>query len=143
MPEIGRFKYGKLAKYPHMEREDVITWEKFIDLNPTAYDTCDYDFALGKVDEITDLAAAGGIAGAERVNKYRIDVIGYGNKETHLIEIKGRATPAILGHLRAEKLLYDRDEAAGEQTKMFVIAREATPEMSMLAKADKITLILV
>ena len=143
MAKIGRFKYGKLVKYPHMENEDIATWEKFLDLSPTAYDTVDYDFALGNVAEHAEAAAAAGIPGAERVNKYRIDVIGYGNDEIHLIELKGKASPAVLGHIRAEKLLYDRDEADGEPTKMIVIAREATPEMTMLAKADDVSLILV
>ena len=143
MPNVGRFKYKLLAKYPHLSQEDITTWEKFIALNPTAYDTVDYDFALGQVIDLAGQAKDLGIAGAERVNKYRIDVIGYGNRYTHLIELKGRADPAVLGHLRAEDVFYDRDEAGDQTSEMIVIAREATPELDMLAKADGITLILV
>ena len=143
MPKTGRFKYEKLIKYPHMDKEDIITWEIYIDTHPSAYDSVDYDYALGQVPEHAAIADEGGTSGTERVNKYRIDVIGYKGEEVHLIELKKRATPAILGHLRAEKLLYDRDEANGAKTTMFVIAREATPELDMLAAADNITLILV
>ena len=139
----GRFQFKKLAKYPHMEAEDIITWEKFIDAYPNAYTSIDYDFALSKVEEATKTASELNIAGAERTFKYRADVIGYGNKEVHIIELKKKATPGILGYLKAEKILYDRDENTGPPAKMVVIAREATPDMDTFIEAAGISLILV
>lgn len=140
---MGRFQYGKLAKYPHLSREDIITWEQYIEKYPEKYERVDYDFALGKIEEHTTSAIELGIAGAERVNQYRIDVIGYKNNEIDIIEVKNKATPAVLGHIKAEKFLYDRDHGAGSKTKMIIIAREMTPELDTLAKAENIQLILV
>ena len=139
----GRFKYEKLTKYPHLEQEDIITWERFINRYPEAYKTVDYDFALSKVKEATEEADRLDISGAERVYKYRADVIGYGDSEIHVIELKNRATPAVLGHVRAEKIFFDRDEKPDKPTKAIVIAREMTPELDHIARASFVELILV
>jgi hypothetical protein len=139
----GRFEYKLLVKYPHLADEDIITWEKYVQNNPKAYDSVDYDFALSQVKEATAEAVKLDIAGAERVFKYRADVIGYRDKEIHIIELKNKATPGVIGHLLTEKLLYDRDEKPTLPTKMIVIAREMTPELDILAEAQGVKLILV
>ena len=43
----GRFKYGKLSKYPHMKPEDVAIWERFLLDYPEYFDTVDYDVSVG------------------------------------------------------------------------------------------------
>lgn len=126
-----------------MEREDIITWEAFISANPSAYKTVDYDFALSKVEEATHMAEKLGIQGAERVFKYRADAIGYRDQEIHIIEIKKRATPAVIGQVLADKNLYIRDENPQLPVKAVIIAREAAPDMDFLAASNGIFLIIV
>ena len=70
-------------------------------------------------------------------------MIGYRDERIDIIELKGKATPAILGHIKAEKFLYDRDHSVGLPTRMIVIAREKTPELHTLAEAENIQLIMV
>ncbi|MFQ5751799.1 MAG: hypothetical protein ACE5HI_07365 [bacterium] len=143
MPHKGRFEYKKLAKYPHLDREDIITWEQFINENPTAYNSVDYDFALGENKKATEMAQELGIPGAERVYKYRADVVGYRNNEIHIIELKKRATPAVIGQVLADVALWVRDYGNTPPVKAVVIARDATPEMDFLAASHNVFLIEV
>ena len=143
MPHYGRFPYKKLAKYPHISQEDKITWEKFIAINPDAYDSVDYDFALSPVLDAASKAESLGIPGAERIYKYRCDVVGYRDNEIHLIELKKRATPKAIGELVQDYHIYMRDFADNLPVETIIIARESAPEMAFLCAKEDIFLILV
>ncbi len=142
MPEQGRFPYKKLAKYPHLDAQDRITWEQFIDKNPEAYKSVDYDLAISDMPHVSQPAMSLGISGAERVYKYRCDVVGYTDSEIHLIEVKGRASPAVIGQVLADYELYVRDHNPQKPVKPFVICREYTPHMDFLCAQKGIYLIL-
>ena len=45
---IGRFPYKHLAKYPHMQPEDVNVWDFFVETTPDFFETCDYDVTVGE-----------------------------------------------------------------------------------------------
>lgn len=143
MPKNGRYPYILLPKYPHLSPEDKITWERFISKYPAEYKSCDYDFALSPVLEAASKAAELGVAGAERVYKYRCDVIGYKDNEIHLIELKNRATPKAIGELVQDYHLYMRDEAPILPVETYIICREAAPEMDFLCSKEDIYLIIV
>jgi len=143
MHEQGRFPYKKLAKYPHLDREDRITWEQFIEKNPTAYISVDYDFALSETPHATIQALDLGISGAERVYKYRCDVVGFTDSEIHLLEVKKRASPSVIGQVLADYELYKRDFHPTKPIKPLVIARETTPDMDFLCASKGIFLILI
>ena len=139
----GRFPFQKLAKYPHLKPEDIKTWERFIDSHPHHYDTVDYDVGLSRVEEAAAKAAELDIKGDERLYQYKVDVCGYGPGITHIIELKGKATPQAIGQVLAYKMLYDRDLAPAGNTRAVIIAMGASPEMQMLCTEQNILLILV
>lgn len=139
----GRFPYGKLVKYPHLSPEDEFVWERFIDDNPTAYKTCDYDVALGDIETLRQTADALGIAGAERVNQYRIDIVGYRDTDIHLIEVKKRATLGTLSEVEEKTSMFNRDKAPDKPTKSVIIAGDITPELDEIAKKRGIILIVI
>ena len=143
MQSSGRYPFKKLAKYPHLSREDTITWEKFIDNNPTAYISVDYDFPLSPVGEIAQKALDLGIEGAERVYKFRCDVVGYTEQEIHLIELKNRATPNAIGEVTQDYHIYMRDEAPDRNVETLIICRSTVPEMDFLCAKEDIFLIKV
>lgn len=139
----GRFPYQTLAKYPHLKPEDVATWELFIRKYPDVYDRVDYDFALGDVTEHADVAAKADIAGVERLNQYKVDVIGYGKNIIDVIELKGKATISAMGQVLAYLNLYTREIKPGIRTRAVIIAQEATPELDRLCAEHGVTLILI
>ena len=143
MSNVGRFKYGKLAKYPHMPAEDILTWEKFLEKYPDEYLSVDYDVHCGELTEHSDKAADLGIAGSEAVNQYKIDVVGYKKNSIDLIELKGKAVPAAIGQLAMYKSLYDKEVKPTVQTYPVIIAREESPFMADCCKNEGVLLILV
>ena len=143
MNNAGRFPYQRLPKYPHLSPEDRITWERFIDLHPRAYDSVDYDFPLAPVAEATEKARELGVSGAERLYKYRCDVVGYRDNEIHLIELKNRASPVAIGELVQDYHIYMRDCAPTLNVETYIICRSTTPEMDFLCAQEDIFLIVL
>lgn len=139
----GRFPYQKLAKYPHLKPEDVETWEAFIDKNPDAYERVDYDYALGHVPDHAAEAERLGISGVEKLNQYKVDVVGYKKDAVHIIELKGKATAAALGQIFLYRQLYSEERRPVVPTKAVIIAREATLDLPRIAEMQDVKLIVV
>lgn len=142
-PYIGRFPYGKLAKYPHLKPEDIDTWERYIARYPQAYETINYDFPLGDLTELTELAATLGVAGAEKVNQYKVDVIAYRKDHIAIIELKGKATPSTIGQILSYRSLYKSKYKPNILLLPVIVAQTATPLLGELCVEQGISLIIV
>lgn len=95
----GRFKFEKLAEYPHMAPNDVRIWEIFLQKFPDYYESVDYDIRLGQgqfsPEEIGDNVYIENLAG---LSKFRIDVIGFKKSgEIDCIEVRPRAGLSAFG----------------------------------------------
>ena len=126
-----------------MKQEDILTWEIFLTKFPDEYESVDYDFHIGKLDEHIATAEESEIGGAQAVNQYKIDVVGYKNGRIDLIEVKNQAVPSAIGQLKMYKTLYDREIKPSMPTYPIIIARSQTPFMSETCKSEGILLILV
>ena len=99
MHKTGRFKFGKLTEYPHLAPHDREIWERFIEANPDAYDSVDYDIRFGtggfSEDEIANNVYVENIA---TLSKFRIDVVGF-KKDGSMdcIEVRPRAGLSAFG----------------------------------------------
>lgn len=143
MPTNGRFKYQLLAKYPHLSAEDKVVWEKFITANPEAFKTCDYDFAVGDVSVYEAEATKLEITGAERVNRYRIDVIGYTDTAIHIIEIKKRAGLDTLGEIEEKTEDFIKEQKPNVPVIKTIIAGGGTLNIEKKAVSWGINLIII
>ena len=143
MTNVGRYPYKLLVKYPHLSQEDKLVWERFITKNPTAYNTCDYDFAVGDVSEHEAEAVKLEIAGAERVNRYRIDVIGYTDTAIHIIEIKKRAGLDTLGEIEEKTEDYIKEQKPKLPVVKTIIAGGGTLNIEEKAVGWGINLIII
>lgn len=102
----GRFPYKKLTKYPHMKPEDVKVWERLLEEEPSLFDTCDYDFALGKgaptnPDHPEEIQFDHTI-----LTQKKVDVIGYVGNDVYVIEVKPIADMRALGQILTYFELY-------------------------------------
>lgn len=140
---IGRFKYKKLAKYPHMKPYDVAIWERFIDGNLDFFDSVDYDVCIGKGADFLpdDYSTADGRE--NRLYQKKIDVVGYKGEEVWIIELKPSAGMHSLGQILTYKHLSKDILALNRQQTLAVICEKTAGEMIPLFIEHKIIIIVV
>lgn len=104
----GRLPYGKRYRYPHMLKEDIEVWERFLEKFPDRFETVDYDFRVGQ----------GSMAAKDYNDPYkrmvtmlsqkRIDVLGWVGDDPTIIEVKNRVGLSALGQVLGYKTLFVR-----------------------------------
>lgn len=140
---VETYNYGKRAWYPHMMPEDVAVWERFIDQNPGWFESCEYDFPVGKVPDFVTADATGDAATMERLYKKKIDVVGKWNDVVTLIELKPICSTSTIGQILGYKHLYVRDIAATPEPAAMVICGEASEDVKEFAVALGVEVIVV
>jgi hypothetical protein len=140
---IGRFKYKKLAKYPHMKPFDVAIWEKFIDENLDFFDSVDYDICIGKGADFLPDDYSTPDGRENRLYQKKIDVVGYIGEKVWIIEIKPNAGMHALGQILTYKFLTKDILALNRQQTLAIICEKTATEMHDLFKEHKIKIITV
>jgi hypothetical protein len=140
---IDVFKYEKKASYPHMSAADTAIWERFIQKNPDAYDSVQYDFHVGEAPGFNTLYDDGSDLNQDKLYRLRIDVVARHGSSVDIVEIKPKAGPSSLGQLRGYATLYSRDEEPLGDVNRVLITDTEMPNMDYLCKADGVTLIVV
>ncbi len=120
----GKFNYEHRHKYPHMIGEDTEVWNRFISKFPDRYDTVDYDIHIGKGVDTTPIRNDADKNYWSQLTKKRIDVIGYKNNITTIIEVKKRATLFTLGQILGYRFLYLREHLESKGVLTLVICNK-------------------
>ena len=141
MPE--EYPYGKLNWYPHMMPEDVAVWERFIAANPTAYETCQYDFPVGKVPDFVSEGTPEDHASMERLYKRKIDVVAKTADTIAIIELKPQCTMSTIGQVLGYQHLYVRDVKDAGRPRTIVICGGAADDVKEFADAQGVEVIVV
>jgi hypothetical protein len=128
----GRFPYKLLAKYPHMKPEDIAVWERFIRAYPNLYVTCDYDVPCGQgapqnPEHPENIQADGKI-----LTQKKIDVIGYSNDATYIIEVKPIADARALGQILTYEKLYMADHPELTRVEKMIVCGEIERELDAI-----------
>lgn len=102
----GRFRYEKRYRYPHMLKEDIEVWERFLLKFPKRFETVDYDFRVGKGAVIP----AGNETQWKRMvtmlSQKRIDVLAWVDDKPTIIEVKNRVGLSAMGQVLGYKTLF-------------------------------------
>ena len=140
---VDFFAYKKGYWYPHMKPRDVEIWERFIDKFPDAYEKCQYDFGVGDIPAF--IANASSIEGQKMAELYKlkIDVLAYKGDTIDLIEVKPRASAAVLGQVTSYVHLYERDEKPTLKVRPVILTDELLPNMELLSKVNGVEIIVV
>jgi len=99
-------EYGIRYKYPHMKPNDVAIWERFMVENPDAYESVDYDLALGGVRNVPDDIDPATRKSVVMLGQRKVDVVGYRSGRVDLIEVKPNAGGTALGQAKMYEKLY-------------------------------------
>lgn len=129
---IGRFPLQKLAKYPHMQPEDIAVWERFLINKPEYFKRVDYDVPVGKgapqnPDHPKNIQADGKI-----LTQKKIDVVGYFANSVTVVEIGPIADMRKLGQILTYHKLYAADHPEHSKVLKMVLCGEVERELEDL-----------
>lgn len=137
------FKYEIRYWYPHMRKEDIAIWERFITAYPTAYDTVIYDLAVGSGSPVSPGEEEVLAGGFKTLTQRKIDVVAQAPGTLDIIELKPDAGPSALGQVKGYVTLYKRDVNPSANPRPVLITDRLKPDMKELAEAQGVTLIIV
>lgn len=140
---VDIFIYEKRYKYPHMKPLDVAIWERFIDQNPNAYETVQYDFNVGDPPPFNTLMDDGEDLNQDALYRLKIDVVGKKGNSIDIIEIKPSAGASAIGQVQSYQKLYIRDKWGVGKIGMVILTNKIMPNMDYLAKSAGVRLIVV
>ena len=130
-------------KYPHMVKEEIELWKKFLSKYGKKFDYYAYDVHVGK-----------GVAGTEgltdpykymaiRLSQKRIDVLAYKDGGIYIIELKDIADLQAIGQLQGYKTLYEDDYGKGIVRGLIIVSSSADHDVKRAAEERNIRIMLV
>lgn len=137
------FKFEKGYWYPHMKPNDIAIWERFIDANPNAYNSVQYDYNVGNPPPFNTLMDDGEDLNQDALYRRKIDVVARLGARVDIIEIKPNAGPATIGQIKAYKALYIRDESIQENVNLLIITDKLLTDMEYLCKLEGVKIVVV
>lgn len=137
------YKYEKLKWYPHMGPRDVSIWERFIEKNPDAYETVQYDYRVGDPPPFNTLTDEGDDWKQDALYRLRIDVVGKLGNHVDIVEVKPDAGPSTIGQVESYKTLYMRDQDVKTTVGLVIVTDVERPNMRYLCEGRGIKLIVV
>jgi len=131
------------VKYPHMVREEIAIWKRFLTKYGNKFDRYKYDVHVGQ--------GVGKIPGYskkdqdmfQRLTQKRIDVVAYKGRGAFIVEIKDRAGLSAIGQLTAYKRLYQEKYGRFTVTGLAIVAESIDPDVRHVAKTMGIEVVLV
>lgn len=129
----GRFKYEILVKYPHMRPRDVEIWERFVTKNPDFFTSVDYDVLVG--DGAPFPTTLNNLDGQDvgAIYKLKIDVVGYKNGETWVIEVGPNKEVGGVAKVAAYDEFYREKYKTTDKVIAALLTDRVTPDMQALA----------
>lgn len=130
-------------KYPHMMKQEVRTWKKFLKKHGNNFTKYRYDVHVGK--------GIGRLPGfsenqqrmAQTLTQKRIDVVAARGAELFIIEIKDRASMAAIGQLLTYRELYNKKYGYDRVSGLIVVAESTDPDISEVTARFNIRLFIV
>lgn len=104
----GKYSFDIQSHYPHMKPADVLIWEAFIRGNPNFFSSVDYDVPVGEGASFLPEREETFVSDYRLLTQKKIDVIGYRDNETWLIEVKPNAGSRALGQILTYEKLYSK-----------------------------------
>ena len=139
---MPKFKYEKLAKYPHLRPEETKIWERFIKNNPNFFDEVMYDVRVGEGREYPESEMPQVKEAMEYLSKKRIDVVGFISDEIYVIEIKPKANLSAVGQALGLAELFREVTPLWKRVIPTIITDQILPDMEALCSKMGVRLLL-
>ncbi|MBA7624889.1 hypothetical protein ES703_32303 [subsurface metagenome] len=133
----------KRIKYPHMVREEIELWKRFLAKRGKTFDRYDYDVhvgkGVGKLPWLTEPYSRMAIS----LSQKRIDVVAHKNNVVYIIELKNVADLQAIGQLEGYKTLYQDKYINSVIGGCIIVCSEADQDVERAASKRNIVIMLV
>lgn len=119
-------------KYPHMLKNEIPLWERYLADHAPEYDRFEYDVHVGPMWKRHLGLEPKWRRGAAAVYQKRIDAVGFRSDKVTIFEVKPRAGLAALGQVLGYIALYDEDFSPERDLDAVVITGLVDPAMRQL-----------
>lgn len=131
------------VKYPHMIKQEILIWKRFLKQYGNKFTGFRYDVHVGRgIREVPGFNRKL-LNMAIRLTQKRIDVVAILGQETYIIEIKDRAGMSAIGQLITYKLLYERKYGIGIITGLVIVAEGVDSDVKEVLEKLRIKIFLV
>lgn len=136
-------KYEKKPWYPNLREGETYIWDRFLTKYPDAYDEVIYNLHIGEGAEIPPGTQENIARDFKLLTQYKIDVVGFKNKEIDIIEIKPYAGAGAIGQVISYAELYKKYIDPFANPNLIILTDQIRPDTELLAKQLNIKLILI
>lgn len=131
------------VRYPHMIKQEVIIWKKFLKLYGYNFTKYRYDVhvghGIGRIPGYTTILQDMAV----RLTQKRIDVVAVRGGETYIIEIKERASMAAIGQVLTYRELYEQRYGLGRISGLVIAAESVDPDIKKVIEKFGIKIFVV
>ncbi|MEK7578898.1 MAG: hypothetical protein AAB456_04310 [Patescibacteria group bacterium] len=138
-----RFKFEKRPWYANLREGETFIWNRFIEKYPDAYDEVIYNQHLGSGAEIPEETPENIARDFKLLTQYKIDVVGFKNDKTDIIEIKPYAGSNAIGQVISYQKLFLKYINPAAAPNLVILTDQLRPDTQLLAEQLNIKLIIV
>lgn len=132
--------YIRREKYKHMGERDAAIWERFILLNPSAFDAVAYDIPVGEGAAFDTVVSPDTGGDQARLYKKKIDVVASRGDVLFIVEVKPEAGLGAIGQVVSYGSLFKREYEPTQALQLAIITDHVKPDMEFLAKEQRVAL---
>lgn len=140
---MEKTKYEKKYWYPNMREAETLIWERFLAQNPDAYDEVAYNVKVGEGADIpvgTDETIAEGF---KQLTQHKIDVVGFKDGRTDIIELKAGSNTSAVGQILKYKKLYEKTYGNSNSVNLLIITDNTSRDLATTLEGENIKLIVI
>tara|TARA_Y100000310_G_C20665995_1_gene807525 strand:- start:1229 stop:1654 length:426 start_codon:yes stop_codon:yes gene_type:complete len=139
----GRFPPEKLTKYPHMSKDEIPIWERFLEEHASNFESFDYDVRVGEGEPPSEALNDKEKAMAKALSQKRIDAVGYTPDTIYLFEVKARAGMSALGQIISYRRLYEMTQQPQLQIKAVIVCERIDADLASIIEENNIEAVLM
>lgn len=134
---LARFHFEPLVHYPHLAKNEVEIWDRFVRKNPEWAEEADYDVTCGEHDTLPEDTPQHTRDDWNYLRSWKIDAVCYKAGLTYIIEVRPRAGLGAIGEVISKAMMYmDEHENISEVEPVLITDVERPNVRALCAEYD-------
>ena len=138
-----RFAFKPLLRYPHLAKNEVQIWDRFIKQNPEWAERADYDVPCGEHDILPADTPQHTKEDWDYLRSWKIDVVAYKGRIPFIIEVRPRANLGAIGEIVSKATMFMEEHPEFSEVEPIIITDQERPNMRELCDHNDIGYIVI